>query len=123
MRQRLKILAGRKYTGVSFRKDRNKYRAYIRDEDGKSCHLGMYDSEEGAALAYDEAVREKYGPNARVNFPLKGERKLTPAADYFKSVCSGEHDLSVFGKVDCNGHTFCTLCSYISHRKYKHDNK
>lgn len=32
-------------------------------------HLGYFDTEQAAVLAYDEAALDFYGPNARLNFP------------------------------------------------------
>lgn len=34
-------------------------------------YLGVYDTPEDAAMAYDEAARELLGPQARTNFPLE----------------------------------------------------
>jgi hypothetical protein len=53
---------------------------------GKYRHLGTFDVPEETALAFDEASREKYGDQARLNFPKPGEagcraeRPLKPAA-------------------------------------------
>ena len=43
------------YKGVSFRQDRNKYRAYITLQQ-KTLHLGHYDTAIEAALAYNNAA-------------------------------------------------------------------
>ena len=42
--------------------------------DGVFHYLGYFDSEEGAARAYDEAAREKWGEFTRPNFPLDNSR-------------------------------------------------
>ena len=56
------------YKGVSFRKDRNKYRASI-ELNGKTFRLGTYTDPVEAAKAYDEAAKRLFGEFARLNFP------------------------------------------------------
>jgi len=46
-----------KYTGVSFRSDRNKWRAYI-SINGKTKHLGMFNTEFQASKAYKKALKD-----------------------------------------------------------------
>lgn len=46
-----------KYTGVSWRKDNNVWRAYIKPH-GKIIHLGQYPTQEEARDAYQEAVKQ-----------------------------------------------------------------
>lgn len=55
------------YKGVS-RTRGGRWRAYIAP-GGKQKHLGIYDSEEDAARAYDRAARDLYGEYALLNFP------------------------------------------------------
>ncbi len=57
-----------KYKGVSWHKESSKWRAYIA-HDGKYHHLGFFDKEEDAALAYDESAKKHYGEFACLNFP------------------------------------------------------
>jgi hypothetical protein len=39
--------------------------------DGKSLHLGSFQTAEEAAKAYDAKAKERYGEFARLNFPLE----------------------------------------------------
>jgi hypothetical protein len=51
---------------------RNKWRASIRPSAGrrgKLMYLGLFPSEERAALAYDQAARRYLGNKAKLNFP------------------------------------------------------
>jgi hypothetical protein len=54
------------FKGVSWCKRSQKWRAYIK-VDGKSKHLGLFATAEGAALAYDEAALLYFGSFARTN--------------------------------------------------------
>lgn len=54
------------FKGVHFAADREKWVAQIA-VDGKSKHLGIFEREEEAALAYDAAARQAYGEFARLN--------------------------------------------------------
>ncbi len=56
---------GSKFKGI--RKHRNKWAAQIA-ANGANKHLGLFSSEEEAALAYDVAAREEWGESARCNF-------------------------------------------------------
>lgn len=51
-----------RYKGVSLL--RGRWRAYI-----KGRHIGLFDSEEAAARAYDAAARAAFGEYAHLNFP------------------------------------------------------
>ena len=55
-----------KYKGVHWHKRDNKWQAQIRI-DSNPKHLGLYDNEEDAALAYNLAAQEHYGEYARIN--------------------------------------------------------
>lgn len=54
------------YKGVSFRKDKNKWAAYIR-KDGTLKHLGFYDDEKEAGKAYNSAAETLFGEYACLN--------------------------------------------------------
>lgn len=57
------------YKGVSWSKDKGKWRACIRIE--KTVHLGYFVDEREAALVYDDAARRRFGVFASCNFPLQ----------------------------------------------------
>lgn len=59
-----------KYKGVSFRKDRNKYRAYITYKQ-KTFNLGHFTEENDAARAYDKKALILFGEFALLNFPKR----------------------------------------------------
>lgn len=59
-------VAGKAWKGVAEHRGRWKARIKV---DGRSVHLGVYDSPEIAAYAYDKAARELFGEFARLNFP------------------------------------------------------
>jgi HNH endonuclease/AP2 domain len=58
-----------KYKGVSIRDEAKPFRARI-TKDGKGCHIGSFETEIEAALAYDVKAKEMFGEFARLNFGL-----------------------------------------------------
>jgi hypothetical protein len=60
------------YKGVYWNEREGKWVSQIRINDIQR-RLGYFDDERDAALAYDEAAREVWGAEARVNFPEPGE--------------------------------------------------
>lgn len=56
-----------KYLGVSWKKETGKWVAHIR-HNRKLKHLGSFDLEEDAALAYDKAAKEIHGEFCNLNF-------------------------------------------------------
>lgn len=61
-----------RFKGVCWNEREGKWQSQIRVDD-KPKKLGMFDDQEDAAYAYDEAARELWGADARVNFPEPGE--------------------------------------------------
>lgn len=59
-------LKGRQYKGVSYHKASGRYEAFIRCRPHK-YHLGLHDTPELAALAYNAKAAELFGPFARLN--------------------------------------------------------
>lgn len=57
-----------KYIGVRMVATPRKWYAAIK-HNGKIYHLGSYEKEKDAALAYDKRANELYGKDARLNFP------------------------------------------------------
>lgn len=57
-----------KFRGVSWRKERGKWRAHIQVY-GKFVHLGTFSNEIDAARAYDAAALKYFGEFAHLNFP------------------------------------------------------
>lgn len=67
---------GSGYRGVyTYFRDRSKYIARIRNAQGIKIHLGIFNSAEEAAMAYDEAAEEYHGEFAVLNFAGPHSRK------------------------------------------------
>lgn len=62
------------YTGVY--KENNRYRAVI-SINRKSVHIGMYDTPEEAALAYNKMSKELYGDDGKINVIKKRGKKVS----------------------------------------------
>ena len=69
------------FRGVGWHKGTMKWQATIW-YDGKLHHVGLFERELDAALAYDEEARKIWGPDAVVNFPTSGPRRApAPVVD------------------------------------------
>lgn len=62
-----------RYKGVSWNEQTQNWKSSI-CSDGQRYHLGSFDAEVEAALAYDNAARRLHGEFAALNFPNNGER-------------------------------------------------
>lgn len=63
-----------RYKGVSYNKERGKWRAQM-TVGGKKIYLGDFSDEESAALAYDTQARLIHQEFGSYNFPQEGERQ------------------------------------------------
>lgn len=61
-----RINSSSKYKGVGFDRDLNKWRAYIRLK-GRQVHLGVFESEKDAALAYNKSAKSHFKEFALLN--------------------------------------------------------
>jgi hypothetical protein len=66
---RSKTRGSSQYKGVSWSKGKRMWRACIRIE--RTVHLGYFEDEVQAALAYDDAARIRFGVMAQCNFDLQ----------------------------------------------------
>jgi hypothetical protein len=57
------------YRGVSWSRKQGMWHAQISAGGRKTLHLGFFHDETTAALAYDNAARDRWGEFARLNFP------------------------------------------------------
>lgn len=64
---------GRTFKGVYFDKRRSNWNAKLR-ADGRNVFLGVFDTEEGAARAYDAGAIRHHGEFAKLNFPPQDRR-------------------------------------------------
>ncbi len=74
------VVAGRpttsRYKGVHFNTRTRRWWAQILVR-GRGIDLGRFEDEAAAAQAYDDAAREHFGAEARLNFPRPGEQAVT----------------------------------------------
>eukprot|EP00798_Chlamydomonas_sp_ICE-L_P006238 gene6238-2858_t len=61
---------GKSYIGVTWCKDKSKYRARISNRNGTKTSLGYYNNIKDAAHAFDTAAIDRFGPSAATNYPV-----------------------------------------------------
>lgn len=108
------------FRGVEWDRSRQKYRARIVPEPGKRGRfLGRFTSAIDAAVAYDEAAREAYGKDARLNFPRPDERG-TMASPRSLGKCRLGHDLAEHGRPRPDGRGIeCRECQRLAYHRRK----
>ena len=72
-----KKAASPKFWGVGWDKRDRRWKARYRDADGKACHIGLFDTQEAAAHAYNAAIR-RAGLEGRRNINLVVDGQLVP---------------------------------------------
>lgn len=70
--------ASSKYKGVTYYRESRNYKAQI-NADYKVRHLGMFDNERHAALAYDLWAIDLFGEYAGTNFSIVAHSSFPPA--------------------------------------------
>lgn len=68
LQSQAKRRGGSQYKGVSWTQREQKWRSAIK-VNGRRLHLGYFDNESKAAMAYDRAAKEHFGEFARLNSP------------------------------------------------------
>lgn len=63
------------YKGVCWDKNYNMWQATINFNGNKKKHIGRFDNEIDAALAYDQIARKIHGEFGRYNFPADNEQQ------------------------------------------------
>ncbi len=71
VKSQIGVMRGSKFVGVSYHKQRKKWKSYI-TLNGKFKHLGLFDDEKEAAFKYDDQAKLIDRP---VNFPKEGQNK------------------------------------------------
>lgn len=78
------------YKGVSFRKDKNKWRATIK-LDGRQKSLGVFLTAQEAAKAYDDAAYGAWGVACYLNFPDRYRAANDNETHTERPAAAGEH--------------------------------
>jgi hypothetical protein len=81
--QRRKKITSSIYQGVYYSKSTNKWRSRIM-ENGKGVHLGCFENEIDAAIAYDKNAIRIYGEGVKLNVLKYGYTDVEPESDVVK---------------------------------------
>jgi len=121
----------RGYETLSAHRSRTGFRGVSEDKPGQfraklgghaNAQRSEYFSEAAAAaLAYDKMARSRYGERACLNFPDKGERKVTAARDGFCKRGHQVNDRNTY--LDRRGKHHCRRCNALAQARRKARNK
>lgn len=101
------------FRGIFWDSKRGKFRAEIGNWKAHTRKLlGTFATAEEAAQAYDAAAVDRYGEDAALNFPLRGERKSR-----FANGCTVHGMDNVY--VDLDGERHCRICNRLAAEQYK----
>ena len=103
------------YRGVYWDASKLVYKAEIYPQpDQPRRRLGRFATAIEAAKAYDDAARELYGIDARLNFPRDGEKGTIPSRRS-EGLCPHGHSLVDYGYVRPDGRgTNCRECQRLA---------
>lgn len=110
------------YRGVEWNQRKGKFIARIgHSNKGHGIYLGQFNSAEDAAKEYDYSARRIYGEEAYLNFPSVNE-KQTVLSRIKNGYCPEGHDLSIFGRVNTRGESYCKECNRLSQQRRRAKN-
>ena len=82
------------YRGVYWTKDKKIWTAEI-EVNKKHLRLGYFEDEKEAAIAYDKAAYEYYGPLAQTNFEPSAQKSPHQASNFLKQPSNGTPNLAI----------------------------
>lgn len=112
------------FRGVWWEASKKRYCAAIGggSKHNKRKRLGSFKTAKDAAIAYDNAARERYGIHARLNFPNENEIGIL-TSQRPRVLCPHGHELAIHG-YDCpDGTINCRICNAYSQRERKKRNR